>query len=334
DELAVGNPWSFATDVGPVISGTARREILAHIETARTDGRLLKQLDAPETGHFVGPAAIRVGGIEDLAEEIFGPVLHIATFRADQIDGVVDAINASGYGLTFGLHSRIDDRVEQITTRLKVGNIYINRNQIGAIVGSQPFGGEGLSGTGPKAGGPHYVPRFTKGDEPRHPVTGGDALDRDAVQAALDAAEPARSDRLESIDLPGPTGESNRFSLYPRGLILCLGPTAKDAEQQAEIARSQGCSALAIAPGTVGDDTLSGVLDRAHLTTLRGFDGVALWSEVDDLKAARQALAARHGPLIPLVTGMELAERCVVERHVSIDTTAAGGNASLLAANA
>ena len=96
-----------------------------------------------------------------MPREIFGPVLHVATFKAAEIDAVIDAVNATGYGLTFGLHTRIDDRVQRIVERLRVGNIYVNRNQIGAVVGSQPFGGEGLSGTGPKAGGPHYLPRFT-----------------------------------------------------------------------------------------------------------------------------------------------------------------------------
>lgn len=114
----------------------------------------------PSGGLFVSPAVLKVSGIEDMEEEIFGPVLHVATFEAKEIDKVVDDVNARGYGLTFGIHSRVDNRVEQISSRIKVGNTYVNRNQIGAIVGSQPFGGEGLSGTGPKAGGPQYVRRF------------------------------------------------------------------------------------------------------------------------------------------------------------------------------
>ena len=117
---------------------------------------------APPSGSFVGPAVISVSGLKDLGKEVFGPVLHIATFKSDEIDNIVSDINQSGYGLTFGLHTRIDQRVEEITNSLCVGNIYVNRNQIGAIVGSQPFGGEGLSGTGPKAGGPHYLRRFTR----------------------------------------------------------------------------------------------------------------------------------------------------------------------------
>jgi RHH-type proline utilization regulon transcriptional repressor/proline dehydrogenase/delta 1-pyrroline-5-carboxylate dehydrogenase len=334
DELAIGDPWAFATDIGPVIGEQAQIMISEHINAASSDGRCLKQLKAPEAGSFIGPAVIKVEGINDLKKEIFGPVLHVATFQAPQIDDIIDDINASRYGLTFGLHTRIDDRVESLTDRLKVGNMYINRNQIGAIVGSQPFGGEGLSGSGPKAGGPHYLNRFRKTRQHSHPAERGPLLSLEEVQAAIDGIEQPAHVALETIDLPGPTGESNRLSLCPRGTVLCLGPSAGDAERQAGTARSAGCSALAVAPGVTGDGALSGFLDRTHLTKLRCFDAVALWSEPADLKAARQALAARDGPLVPLITAAEMTDRCLIERHVCIDTTAAGGNASLLSANA
>ena len=332
DELTVGNPWDYATDVGPVINAGARKEIQAHIETARSEGRLLKQLGTPGSGTFIGPAAIRVRGMQDMHREIFGPVLHIATFKASEIGCIVQDINDSGYGLTFGLHTRIDDRVEEITTSLNVGNIYVNRNQIGAIVGSQPFGGEGLSGTGPKAGGPNYVRRFTQPEPlPASAPVKEAPLSIEKVQAAISALPPVPRTRLDTIDMPGPTGESNRLSFYPRGTILCLGPSPKDAQEQAEIAKAQGCPALIICPGTNEKTALSGYLDRSHLASLSGFDGVALWSDESDLRAARTALARRDGPLIPLIADRDLAERCVIERHICIDTTASGGNASLLA---
>ncbi|MGE0231060.1 MAG: bifunctional proline dehydrogenase/L-glutamate gamma-semialdehyde dehydrogenase PutA, partial [Flavobacteriaceae bacterium] len=332
DELRLGNPWDFTTDVGPVINDGARREILAHIEAARSAGRLLKQIGAPENGTFIGPAAIRVGGMTDMKREIFGPVLHVATFKSSQIDGIVADINASGYGLTFGLHTRIDDRVEAITSALNVGNIYVNRNQIGAIVGSQPFGGEGLSGTGPKAGGPNYVRRFTRGAAlPAHPVAAHRSVAAEDVRRALAAFGPPARAPLGTSSLPGPTGESNTLSLYPRGTVLCLGPTRADAEEQAAIAGETGCTALIVCPDAPGDGSLDGFLDREDLSRLTGFEAVALWSDEDDLRAARKALAARDGPLIPLIADREMAERCVIERHVCVDTTAAGGNASLLA---
>ncbi|SDN37632.1 L-proline dehydrogenase /delta-1-pyrroline-5-carboxylate dehydrogenase [Lutimaribacter pacificus] len=332
DELRLGDPWEHSTDVGPVIDARAQADIAAYIDAADAAGRLLKRVDAPQQGHFIGPAAIRVSGLADLEREIFGPVLHIATFRAHEIDAVVDAVNAGGYGLTFGLHTRIDGRVEQVTSRLRVGNAYVNRNQIGAVVGSQPFGGEGLSGTGPKAGGPDYVPRFAAGDLPRHDPVPGDAADPAQVQDRLDALAALELPRLSVRDLPGPTGESNRLSVFGRGTVLCLGPTAADAAEQVRIARDAGCQALAVAPGVPPAQGIDGVLPRVALAGLRGVALVALWSGDDDLRAARQALARREGALIGLAAGHDLAARCRLERHICIDTTAAGGNAALLAA--
>ena len=156
DELKIGQPWELSTDIGPLISAEAHQTIRTYIDNAASQGRVLKTVTKglPHTGHFLGPAVIKINGINDLETEIFGPVLHIATFSTDDIEYMVDDINRSGYGLTFGLHTRIDNRIKNITNKLNVGNIYVNRDQIGAVVGSQPFGGEGLSGTGPKAGGP------------------------------------------------------------------------------------------------------------------------------------------------------------------------------------
>ncbi len=335
DELTVGNPWEYRTDVGPVINAPAAKDILDHIAVAKAESRLLKQIKTQAQGNFVGPAVIKVDGMQDMHREIFGPVLHIATFKSHEIDQIVADINASGYGLTFGLHTRIDDRVEHLTTSLNVGNIYVNRNQNGAIVGSQPFGGEGLSGTGPKAGGPHYVRRFTQGNEPMatDKSVAGDPISIEQVQKALDALPPLPRSPLKTIDLRGPTGESNRLSHYPRGTILCLGPSADNAAEQARIAHKQGCNALIFCADARGPDAMSGHLDRSFLEHLNGIDGVALWGNENDLRAARQALANRNGPLIPLIAERDMADRCIIERHVCIDTTASGGNASLLAAN-
>lgn len=337
DELDISAPWNMSSDLGPVISSRAQQEINAHIATAKADGRLLKQLKVPNTGYFVGPAVIRVKGIGDLENEVFGPVLHVATFVVSEIDQIIEDINNSGYGLTFGLHTRIDDRVEQITSKLNVGNIYVNRNQIGAVVGSQPFGGEALSGTGPKAGGPHYVKRFTRQSLPGHTVVTGLEASLEQVQIALDAVVRPERLALATTDLVSPTGESNRLSLYPRGVVLCLGPSAADAREQSAIARETGCSTLSVVPGISESETVlaaalvTGFLERRALCTLSGFDAVALWSDADDLSLARRALADRDGPIIPLFSSTEMKPLCVLERHICIDTTAAGGNASLLA---
>ncbi|MEP2783368.1 MAG: bifunctional proline dehydrogenase/L-glutamate gamma-semialdehyde dehydrogenase PutA [Pseudoruegeria sp.] len=331
DELIIGNPWYLSTDIGPVIDTTAMQGINNYISNARMDGRVLKELAVPEQGTFVAPTVIKINGIQDMDQEVFGPVLHVATFKSNELDKLVDTINASGFGLTFGMHSRIDDRIQQVTSRLKVGNMYINRNQIGAIVGSQPFGGEGLSGTGPKAGGPHYVKRFCRPHQVTYAYTKGIDVTETAVQALLETVPRSECNSLDRTVLPGPTGESNTLSLFGRGTILCLGPTFEAATQQAATATSNGCLAVMIAPGATGAFAIDGILPRSALSTLQGFDGVALWSDDADLRSARAALAHRQGRLIPLWAEMDLADRCILERHSCIDTTAAGGNASLLA---
>jgi RHH-type proline utilization regulon transcriptional repressor/proline dehydrogenase/delta 1-pyrroline-5-carboxylate dehydrogenase len=331
DELVVDDPWDLATDIGPLISDAAKADIDAHIDKARADGRLLKELHAPSAGHFIAPIVLQVNGIDDLEREVFGPVLHVATFRASDLDAVVNAINATGFGLTFGMHSRIDDRIEQVTARLNVGNIYINRNQIGAIVGSQPFGGEGLSGTGPKAGGPSYVRRFTQHATKCIALPDGKGAVPDQVQDALIGAAKPSEVPLRRQACPGPTGESNILSSYGRGICLCLGPTLEAATQQSEIARAHGCATIVIAPGAEGPNAVDGRLAPDALRTLSGFDIVVSWGPEVVLTELRRALAARDGALIPLVNASDFGERCLLERHVSIDTTAAGGNASLLA---
>jgi RHH-type proline utilization regulon transcriptional repressor/proline dehydrogenase/delta 1-pyrroline-5-carboxylate dehydrogenase len=202
--------------------------------------------------------------------------------------------------------------------RLHVGNIYVNRNQIGAVVGSQPFGGEGLSGTGPKAGGPHYLPRFTA-----HPAAQGQAdqsiATAEQAQAALlttvlpDAPIPA-------LILPGPTGESNRLVSVPRAPLLCLGPGAATALAQAESVRSLGGEAVE-APGLPAD----------ALAKLTGFSGALYWGPPDLARPYALALAQRHGPILPLISDQPDAAHLRLERHICIDTTASGGNAQLLA---
>ena len=255
------------------------------------EGEALRIPD-PNIGTFILPTVLRITGIEDLTEEIFGPVLHVATFKADQLDAVIAAINRSGYGLTFGLHTRISSRVRQVSTSVHAGNIYVNRNQIGAVVGSQPFGGEGLSGTGPKAGGPHYLPRFSLG------------------YADLQSA---------ALPLPGPTGESNILHTAPRGTLLCLGPSPADQQAQATMAAMSGNTAILAA------------LDLQTLREATTFDAVAWFADDANLRAIRIALSARTGPIIPLLTSAEEGARLLVERHVCIDTTAAGGNTTLMA---
>ncbi len=163
DALVIGDPLDPITDVGPVIDAEAKAALDQHIAAMKSAGRAVWQRKLPATcanGTFVAPTIIEIESIADLTRENFGPVLHVARFKGDELASVVAAINATGYGLTLGLHSRIDATRRMVEASARVGNFYVNRNQIGAVVESQPFGGEGLSGTGPKAGGPHYLPRF------------------------------------------------------------------------------------------------------------------------------------------------------------------------------
>lgn len=375
DELRLGDPWDLSTDVGPVIDEEARRDISDYCAKMEAGGRLLKRGNAPGEGRFVAPSVVRVSGIGELEREVFGPVLHVAPFRADDLVGVVETINATGYGLTAGLHTRIDRRVQEIVDRLEVGNIYVNRNQVGAIVGSQPFGGEKCSGTGPKAGGPHYLRSFAK---PPHAVANGaapadgPALSRADLENALrDAAKAqprweARDDRLAILEaalaeaaalardalaaaraiphefmLPGPTGESNRMTLHARGVMLCLGPDGDTALTQAAQALAFGNAAVIACPRPPDRAALSergapvvvqaGRIDTGWLADLEGFAGVACTGGNATLRAIRCALAERDGPILPLIADPIRPDRYFVERHLCVDTTAAGGNAALLA---
>jgi RHH-type proline utilization regulon transcriptional repressor/proline dehydrogenase/delta 1-pyrroline-5-carboxylate dehydrogenase len=367
DELKLANPWYLATDVGPVIDQLSRQKIESHCQRMAAEGRVLKSLEVPEQGLFVAPTVIALDGIGQLEEEIFGPVLHVARFAATEIDAVVDSINKQGYGLTFGIHTRVDSRVEQVVRRIRAGNIYVNRNQIGAVVGTQPFGGEGLSGTGPKAGGPWYLQRFCArpllqyDSEDNQPVAvatlqdlvssitasrvDGEQVDLEKLlQLACDAElEHAFQSVIGIESMPGPTGETNQLSAHPRGVVLCLGPGRDNALVQAISALAQQNSVVIVASQA---DQLGELLQRSGLPAagmdgyieadtlreIKAIDAVMSQAQQDQLKAYRIALADREGKLIPLVCEIDALDRLIMERHLCIDTTAAGGNASLIAA--
>ncbi|OQM77519.1 bifunctional proline dehydrogenase/L-glutamate gamma-semialdehyde dehydrogenase PutA [Manganibacter manganicus] len=367
--LKVGDPWEISTDVGPVIDEEARQAIGDYCAEMERNGKLIARLDVPKDGRFVAPHVLRVKGIEEMEREVFGPVLHVATFDAEKIDAVIAAINRKGYGLTFGLHTRIEGRAQHFVDGIDAGNIYVNRNQIGAVVGSQPFGGEGLSGTGPKAGGPHYLRRFRKGpeagtvaaegrmakarelaDNMPDPALGGWAMRADRVTIlrkhlrGKGAAAIAAAAALDfgQIDLPGPTGEANTLSLVPRGRVLALGPDAETLLTQAIQALAAGNAVLAVAPGaSAALSALTGKglplaavdarVDPDGLSSLE-IDVVALSGDADGVRQLRRALAERAGPIVPVVSEVLYPVAYAHERAVCVDTTAAGGNASLLAA--
>jgi RHH-type proline utilization regulon transcriptional repressor/proline dehydrogenase/delta 1-pyrroline-5-carboxylate dehydrogenase len=162
DEIVIGDPACLDTDVGPVIDADALSMLERHAAEVVKGARWSHRAPAkgPEGGRFFAPLAVELGSLADLKREVFGPIVHLVRYRARDLDAVIGAINALGYGLTLGIHTRIDGLAQKVARELRVGNVYINRNMIGAVVGVQPFGGMGLSGTGPKAGGPYYLHRM------------------------------------------------------------------------------------------------------------------------------------------------------------------------------
>jgi RHH-type proline utilization regulon transcriptional repressor/proline dehydrogenase/delta 1-pyrroline-5-carboxylate dehydrogenase len=163
DMLTIGDPALLSTDIGPLIDEPARAALDAHVERMQREAKILHTLQVPpgfEHGTFFAPRLIELDRLDRLTGEVFGPILHVVRWQSGHLDRVLDQVIATGFGLTLGIHSRIDETVSTIHARLPVGNCYVNRNMIGAVVGVQPFGGEGLSGTGPKIGGPHYLYRF------------------------------------------------------------------------------------------------------------------------------------------------------------------------------
>ncbi len=321
DELALDDPWLLSTDSGPLIDQQAFDTIEEYVLNAEAEGRVLKHLKISEQGTFFGPVVIQINGIEDLDKEIFGPVLHIATFKADQINDVIDNINNTGYGLTFGLQTRIDDRVQNVCEHIQAGNIYINRNQIGAIVGSQPFGGHGLSGTGPKAGGPHYLERFYEHEVNKIENDTSDTSTPSSVDELQQLINSAvKSNKIASLNLPGPTGESNHLSWFSRPPTLCFGPGKKAINQQAKSVTQLGGTAI----------ECHTPLFTEELAKLDGFSGIIWWGDTEKARKIDLALSNRNGALIPLITRKPDTGHVVFEQHVCIDTTASGGNAELL----
>ncbi len=312
-ELSVGDPRRLATDVGPVIDEDAQAMLEAHVARMQAAGSPVVRhaLSTPcERGTFVAPTLVDLGGIDGirlLTREVFGPVLHVVRWRAEELDALIAAINATGYALTHGIHTRIDETVGAVLERIQAGNVYVNRNVIGAVVGVQPFGGHRLSGTGPKAGGPFYVRRLVRGYDDAPPF-----------------GRRSRADALWAQPLPGSTGESNVLELHPRGVVACIADDDAARARQRAIVQATGNVARELAT----DDTTAATIDS--------IDAVLLDVRGDAGRRVRAAIAAREdGPLLatiaPDANGRYDWTRLVVERTVCVNTAAAGGNAALLA---
>lgn len=352
-ELRVGSPDRLATDIGPVIDLEAQRNLLGHIERLKATARGHFALELPaevsKAGTFVPPTVLEIGSLDELKHEVFGPVLHVVRYRRSELAQVVDSINATGYGLTLGIHSRIDETIDFIVERAHVGNIYVNRNIVGAVVGVQPFGGEGKSGTGPKAGGPLYLKRLQRGSAPllqqqRQAELGLQALlgwlrnNGHASLATLAEGYAGSALTGVAIALPGPTGERNSLSFTPRGTVLCAPATAAGLLNQLAAVLATGNRALVLtAPGLIPADLPAPVKERARFIGEEELDADAFQIALVEAGRAgslRAKLAARSGAIVGIVdtTSQEAVDlwRLVAERAVCVNTTAAGGNASLM----
>lgn len=375
-ECRMGNPGRLTTDIGPVIDQEAKTNIENHIQTMRAKGRPVFQAvrenseDAREwqTGTFVPPTLIELASFDELKKEVFGPVLHVVRYNRNNLDQLIEQINASGYGLTLGVHTRIDETIAQVTGSAKVGNLYVNRNMVGAVVGVQPFGGEGLSGTGPKAGGPLYLYRLLA-NRPENAL--GVTLARQDSEYPVDAqlktvlTQPLEAliswaDKRPELQkvakqygelaqagtqrlLPGPTGERNTWTLMPRERVLCVADNEQDALVQLAAAAATGCEVLWPEDGLHRDlakQLPKAVASRIHFAKAddlftQPFDAVIYHGDSDQLRELCEQVASRSGAIVS-VQGFArgetnlLLERLYVERSLSVNTAAAGGNASLM----
>lgn len=347
-ELRIGRTDALDVDVGPVISAEAKDTIERHVAAMRAKGFAVSQVPLPPEcaeGTFVAPTIIEIGSMADLGREVFGPVLHVLRFRREGLNRLIDEINASGYGLTFGLHTRLDETVANVTARIRVGNVYINRNVIGAVVGVQPFGGRGLSGTGPKAGGPLYLGRLVQ-RAPVFAARGGrvpsavqdfaDWLDRQGeAELARKARRYADASALGAeLELAGPVGERNLYALHPRGGVLLVPETRAGLIEHMAAVLATGNRGMV--QGMTLPDGLPESVARRFPADGAGYAVALVEGGAERVLAVLGQVAGMDGPIVTVHAadpGAALAWNCdwlLEEVSTSINTTAAGGNASLM----
>jgi RHH-type proline utilization regulon transcriptional repressor/proline dehydrogenase/delta 1-pyrroline-5-carboxylate dehydrogenase len=353
-ELSVGRPDTLRIDIGPVITAEAQANIAGHIATMREAGHRVHQPPLDEAcawGHFIPPTIIEIDAMAELTREVFGPVLHVLRYRRQDLPKLIEAINATGYGLTFGLHTRLDETVERVTEAIAAGNLYVNRNIIGAVVGVQPFGGRGLSGTGPKAGGPLYLSRLVAdpavslawpGEQPAL-TRFAEWLEARGVDASAERARAmgrASPQGLE-IELPGPVGERNLYACHPRGRIALVARSEAGLHDQVAAVLATGNRAVIAADtaehGWLADlpEALASLVQWSDAALSEAGIAATLVESAADVPGVAEALAARAGPIVPLqlasAAGGYVLAWLVEEVSTSINTAAAGGNASLMA---
>lgn len=410
-ELEVGNPALLRTDVGPVIDQKALSALESHVEFMKGRGTLLYQCELSEEcslGTFFAPRLYEIDDIGVLEQEVFGPIVHIVRFKAKEFEQTLEAINSTGFGLTSGIHSRIHTAAEKVIRTINAGNIYVNRNIIGAVVGVQPFGGHGLSGTGPKAGGPSYVYRLAK-QKVRHvkeegaicfDFTGGESVEDSAysithpltmqtnlgdvwrsvpveqrveitqhfidlllsqypqnidesLRSQVDImSEHALAGQAQPQTLRGPTGENNQLIREPRGTMLCVQQgqqSTTDTIRQVIAALLCGNTVIHVASlafdlgemlcqagfgSAYNRVRLNTKAELKNLVSAVEIQGVAISGSQQLTRWVDGVLASRVGAIRPLIietNGPSLMHRFILEKSISNNTTASGGNASLLA---
>ncbi|MGN6825252.1 bifunctional proline dehydrogenase/L-glutamate gamma-semialdehyde dehydrogenase PutA [Neisseria sp. P0019.S002] len=358
DELVVGKPTQLTTDIGPVIDAEAQQNLLAHINKMKGVAKAYHEIKTAadvddNNSTFVRPILFELNNLNELQREVFGPVLHVVRYRASELDQLIDQINAKGYALTSGVHSRIEGTVDHIRDRIEAGNIYVNRNIVGAVVGVQPFGGHGLSGTGPKAGGSFYLQRLVRTPEWVAPTLSRigqadeDALKRletlvhklpfnaeekKAAAAALGHARVRTLRKAETV-LVGPTGERNSLSWRSPERVWVHGGNLLQAFSALTELAAAGIQTVVEpnSPLASYSADLDGLLQVNSKPENAGISHVAA---IEPLSSERkQELAGRDGALIrilPSEQGLDILQ-VFEEISCSINTTAAGGNASLMA---
>jgi RHH-type transcriptional regulator, proline utilization regulon repressor / proline dehydrogenase / delta 1-pyrroline-5-carboxylate dehydrogenase len=361
-ELAIGSTEALRVDIGPVIDSRAQATIETHIDAMRRAGKKVTQFTLSESasrGTFVAPTIIEIDRIDELKREVFGPVLHVLRYKRDSLDALISDINGTGYGLTFGLHTRLDETIAHVTARIAAGNLYVNRNIIGATVGVQPFGGHGLSGTGPKAGGPLYLGRLVqRAPVPPHQTTRrADAALRDFAlwlgqkgyndDAAFARDLASQSAVGHALELDGPVGERNVYTLQPRGRILVLPLTKAGLNRQLAAVLATGNDAVIGVDKTYDyrlNDVPKSVAARLSSTnnwqTEGAYDGALIEGDAARTQTLNAAISKLDGPLVLVQSATtEDIENdphayslnwLLLEVSTSTNTAAAGGNASLM----
>ena len=358
NELVVGKPTQLTTDIGPVIDAEAQQNLLAHINKMKGVAKAYHEIKTAadvddNNSTFVRPILFELNNLNELQREVFGPVLHVVRYRASELDQLIDQINAKGYALTSGVHSRIEGTVDHIRDRIEAGNIYVNRNIVGAVVGVQPFGGHGLSGTGPKAGGPFYLQRLVRTPEWIAPTLSRigqadedalkrletlvhklpfDAEEKKTAAAVLGHARVRTLRKAETV-LVGPTGERNSLSWRSPKRVWVHGGNLLQAFSALTELAAAGIQTIVEpnSPLASYSADLDGLLQVNSKPENAGISHVAA---IEPLSSERkQELAGRDGALIrilPSEQGLDILQ-VFEEISCSINTTAAGGNASLMA---